>query len=719
MHPEAIRLFPTKHMNLSNLLRRCNTFGEVTSQITSVRLAPIEEIALATPAPARSKPVYRFASFELKTDSGELRKHGYRIPLQDQPFRILCLLLSHPAEVIMREQIRDALWTPDTFVDFDRSLNKAMVKLRQALDDDADRPRFIETLPKRGYRFLAPVEVVFGEASDNGNSDGSAPVSFEIDTQPQNGNVRNGNGGGFGSVRETVGKNVQREGKRFKRIGAWVWRMAAAVACAGIVFWLLPVRWRDGLTQRVLQPRIRSLVVLPLENLSGDPAQDYFADGMTEELTTELSQVAALKVISRTSAMRYKNARKSLPQIARELGVDAVVEGTVLRSGDRVRITAKLIQGNTDAHLWARSYEREIGDVLSLQENIAREVTEEIRVNVTPEEKLRMARPRPVNLAAMDAYLQGDYHYQKARNIGLHRGEKKEHETELNTAVNYFQNSIAADPNYAPAYVRLAQLWGVTSTFPYPSRSMEGRAKEAIRKALTIDPGLAEAHLALAKIEFREWNWPVAEREIKRAIELNPNLASAHRFYSDYFNSLGRLDESMEQAEWAKSLDPNDDGVAWVYYVRRDFGKFIEMKKSDVARQAFGPMAHYDLGYGYERAGQYGDAVGEWAIAMQGFGYDEEAEALRKAYTSGGFRSAVRAWVALLENRARNGEPIVPQLPAYLYAITGDKDQAFAWLEKDLEQHTNNPPFLKIDPTWDDLRSDPRFEQLLKRVNIP
>jgi len=712
-------MFPTKYMSLSNLLKRCSTFGGVTSQVTGVRLAPIEEITLAAPAPARSKSIYRFASFELKTDSGELRKHGYRIPLQDQPFRILCLLLDHRTEVVMREQIREALWAADTFVDFDRSLNKAMVKLRQALDDDADAPRFIETLPKRGYRFLAPVEVVPGEASDIGHSNGETAVTSEIGTQPQNGHARNLIEGELGSARETVEETVPRESKSFKRIGVWVARSVAAVAFAGIVFWLLPVRWRDGLTQRLFQPRIRSLVVLPLENLSGDPAQDYFADGMTEELTTELSQVAALKVISRTSAMRYKNAGKSLPQIARELGVDAVVEGTVLRSGDRVRITAKLIQGNTDGHLWARSYEREIGDVLSLQENIAREVTEEIRVNVTPEEKLRMARPRPVNLAAMDAYLQGDYHYQKARNIGSHRGEEKTHEAELNAAADFFQNSIAADPNYAPAYVRLAQIWAVTNTFPYPPRSMEGSAKEAIRKALTIDPGLAEAHLALAKIEFLEWNWLVAEREIKRAIGLNPNLASAHRFYSDYFNSLGRLDESMEQAEWAKSLDPNDDGVAWVYYVRRDFGKFIEMKKSDVARQAFGPMAHYDLGFGYERAGQYGDAVEEWAIAMQGFGYDEEAEALRKTYTSGGFRSAVRAWVALVENRARNGEPIVPELPAYLYAITGDKDRAFAWLEKDLEQHTNNPPFLKTDPTWDDLRSDPRFEQLLKRVDIP
>lgn len=674
---------------------------------------------MGVPVPARSKPVYRFATFELKTDSGELRKHGHRIPLQDQPFRILCLLLNHPSEVIMREQIRDALWAADTFVDFDRSLNKAMVKLRQALDDDADAPRFIETLPKRGYRFLAPVEVVLDEAGENGHSGVETPASSEISPQPQNGNVSSGIEAEFGSVRESVEKTVPRETKSFMRIGTWVARTLAAVACAGIVFWLMPVRWRDALTQRFLQPRIRSLVVLPLENLSGDPAQDYFADGMTEELTTELSQVAALKVISRTSAMRYKNAGKSLPQIARELGVDAVVEGTVLRSGDRVRITAKLIQGNTDGHLWAKSYEREIGDVLSLQENIAREVTKEIRVNVTPQEKLRMERPRPVNLAAMDAYLQGDYHYQKARKIGLYRGEKKEHETELNTAANYFQNSIAADPNYAPAYVRLAQLWAVTSTFPYPSRAMEGRAKEAIRKALTIDPGLAEAHLALAKIEFREWNWPVAEQEIKRAIELNPNFASAHRFYSDYFNSQGRLEESMEQAEWAKSLDPNDDGVAWVYYVRRDFKDFIDMKKGDVARHAFGPMAHYDLGFGYERAGQYKDAVEEWAIAMQGFGYDEEAEALRKAYTSGGFQSAVRAWVALLENRARNGEMIVPSLPAYLYAISGDKDRAFAWLEKDLEQHTNNAPFLKIDPTWDDLRSDPRFEGLLKRVNIP
>jgi TolB-like protein len=619
-------------------------------------------------------------------------------------------LLQHPAELITREQIRETLWSSNTFVDFDRSLNKAMVKLRQALDDNADAPQYIETLPRRGYRFLLPVEFVTGGANGISNSDGSA----ESTAIGRNGDVSDSE---FRGHRETVKPAVPRDEEWFGRMRTWIARAAAVAACVGVIFWLSP-RVREGVTLRIFQPRIRSLVVLPLENLSGDPAQDYFADGMTEELTTELSQVAALKVISRTSAMRYKKTDKLLPQIARELSVDAVVEGTVLRSGNRVRITAQLIRANTDEHIWARSYEQDVDDVLSLQESIAREVTKEIRVNVTPQEKLRMARPRPVNLAAIDAYLQGEYHFQKAKNIGNHRHTNKEHEAELKAAVDFYHNCIVANPDYAPAYIRLAEIWGVALTFPFPSQLTEAPAREAVRKAMAIDPGLAEAYLTLARIEFRDWNWSAAEREVKRAIELNPNLASAHRFYSDYLNSRGRLDDSMEQAEWAKSLDPNDDAVAWVYYVRRNFGKFIELKKSDIARQAFGSMAHYDLGYGYERAGQYKDAVDEWAIAMHGWGYDEEAEALRQGYASGDFQSAVRAWVTRVEGRSKDGEIILPALPAYLYAISGDKDRAFAWLEKDLELHTNNPPQLNVDPTWDDLRSDPRYAVLLRRIGL-
>jgi TolB-like protein/DNA-binding winged helix-turn-helix (wHTH) protein len=625
-----------------------------------------------------------FGAFELDAACGVLRKGDIAVKLHPQPFRVLQLLVENPGRPVTREEIRHCLWGENTFVDFERGINFCVNQIRAALGDDADSPKYVETVPRCGYRFIGSM--------NGANSDVLAEPSLPAAVSPPI------------SV------------PRFRALPL----TSAALLLAVVVGFALNI---GGLRSRLLAkrtpPTIRSLAVLPLENLSNDPEQEYFSDGMTDALTTYLSQISALRVIYRTSAMRYKKTDKSLPQIGRELSVDAVVEGTVQRSGNRVRISAQLIQADTDKHLWARSYDRDMQDVLSLQGDIARTIAQEISVEVKPHEKLRMTRVQPVNLKAVDAFLQGQYHYQKAKDMGYRLGKEELQEAELNQAVAYFQRSVAADPAYAPAYLGMGEIWGVPATFPFPPISLEQTARGAFAKALAIDADLAEAYVDLGRMDYRFWNWSALEQEARHAIELNPNLVSAHNLYSAYLNAVGRLDEAMEEAERAKSLDPGNDRVAWVFYCERQFDRFIELKRTDIARHAFGPRAHFDLGYGYERAHMYKEAVDEWEVAMMGFGYDNLAKALRTGYSHGGFRGAMRAWAAGWERIAKFGGAIQPDRLVYIYSILGDKDRAFAWLEKSMEMHTSQPPALKIDPTVDDLRSDPRFNDFLRRVGLP
>lgn len=624
-----------------------------------------------------------FGAFELDAASGELRKAGITVKLHPQPFRVLQLLLEHSGQPVTREDIRRCLWGDNTFVDFERGINFCVNQIRAALGDDADKPKYVETLPRCGYRFIGSLH----------GANGDAPVEVAL----------------------PAAVLAQASPPRFRALITAAALLLAAVTVIGFNL--------GGLRSRLLvkrtPPAIRSIAVLPLENLSNDPGQEYFSDGITDALTTDLSQVSALKVISRTSAMRYKKTDKSLPQIGRELGVDAVVEGTVQRSGNRVRITAQLIQADTDRHIWARSYERDMQDILSLQGDIARTIAQEISVEVKPREKLRLTRVQPVNLKAVDAYLQGQYHYQKAKEMGLHFGDEKGHDAELLQAIAFFQHAVTEDSHYARAYIGMGEIWGVPSTFPYPPVSNVALAREALGKALTIDPDLAEAYVDLGRIDYRYWNWSALEQEAKRAIELNPNLASAHYLYSAFLGETGRMEESMQEAERTQALDPDTDRVAWVFYCQRRFDRFIEIKRSFVSRHAFDPMARFQLGYGYERAKMYKEAVDEWEAAMAGFGDHNLAKDLRRGYTTSGFRGAMRAWAAGLEAIAKQGGTVQPDLLAYLYSILGDKDRAFAWLEKSMEMHTPQPPALKIDPTVDELRSDPRFADLLRRVGLP
>ena len=455
-----------------------------------------------------ARTAVRFGAFEVDLRAGELRKNGTKIRLQQQPFRVLALLLERHGEVVTREELRRAIW-PDAVVDFDEGLDATIYKLRNALGDSAENPRFVETLPRRGYRFIG---VVDGAVASDG-------------------------------AHEEPPREQRAAGARSKRWSVALGALALAVALslASNIGGL-----RDRLMGGATSERIHSIAVLPLRNLSGDPAQEYFADGMTEALITSLGRVGGLRVISRTSAMHYKGSHQTLPEIARQLHVDAVVEGAVLREGNRVRITTQLVEASTDRHLWAESYEGDLRNVLALEDKVARAITNEVKIRLSLQEQTRLASARPVNPEAYDAYLKGRYQWDDWTEVGLKK------------SIEYFAHAVKQDPDYAPAWAGLADAYVLMSLFGFvPSDVALPKAKAAALRAIQLDQTLSEAHVSLAGIHLHlEWSWSASEAELRQAIALNPNNALAHQFYGYYLSALGRFDAAIAEMERALEIDP-------------------------------------------------------------------------------------------------------------------------------------------------------------------
>lgn len=656
---------------------------------------------------------FRFGEFCLDVEEHRLLHRGVTIPLAPKVFDTLLLLVENPGHLIEKEEFMNKLW-PDTFVG-DDALARNISILRKVLGGSSESQAAIATIPKKGYRFVAEVSRNGTHAQDFQTADlwDMAGAVQELPVAPEF---------PVPISTETLASSIPlplpTSSSPWRGIPFVLFVLALGFLAGLLTFsFLHPVSF---LGMRVFgmnpTPSIHSIAVLPLQNLSADPAQEYFSDGLTDALITDLAEISSLRVISRTSTIRYKKSGKSLPQIARELNVEGIVEGTVLRSGNRVRINAQLIEASSDRNLWAKSYEGDLQNAITLQSEIARSIAQQVRVKLTPGEEQALIRARPVNLSAIEPYLRGQYHLTRARNTIHNSASREGRDAEAQNAMTEFQRAIAEDSNYAPAYVAMASTLVMRGGLS-PSDSRQ--ARDAIQKALTIDPDSAEAHMFLGRLNLFEWNWEVAGREYRRAIELNPNLADAHGYYTEYLDITGHPDEGMREAEIAKSLDPASDRIAWEFYVRRQFDRFIELKRNDIASHMFGPLAHYDLGYGYERAGMQEAAIHEWVEAMAGFGFEDQAEALRRGYVADGFRGAIRQWVAAQERLAATGQSVYPELPAYLYAILGDKDHAFAWLEKAYHAKTHGMPFLREDPTWDDIRSDPRFADLERRVGVP
>jgi len=456
---------------------------------------------------------------------------------------------------------------------------------------------------------------------------------------------------------------------------------------------------------------IQSIAVLPLENFSRDPEQEYFADGMTEELITQLAQIRSLRVISRSSVMAYKGTKKPLPQIGRELQVDGILEGSVRRAGDRVRITAQLVRAANDQHLWAKGYERDLRDVLSLQSDVARAVTDEIRATLTPEEQARLSAARPVDSEAHEAYLKGRYSLNKSTEATIRR------------AIEYFNQAIAKDPGAARAYAGLADAYSaLRSTYAAP-RVVMPKAKEAALKAIELDDGLPEAHVSLGLVKFfYDFDWPGADKEFQRALELNPNSAEAHEAYATYLAAMERHAEAAKHIERAERLDPLSllvlTDAAWVFYCARDYDRAIEASRKAVdLDQRFWPAYTY-LGLGYEKKGRFAEAIAALEKARELDDNPTILEMLGGAYAASGRRDDARKVLGQLTERSKKGY-VCPYEVATVYVGLGEKDSALQWLEKAEEDKADCVPWMRPDPKLDPLRSDPRFRALLRRVGFP
>jgi TolB-like protein/DNA-binding winged helix-turn-helix (wHTH) protein/Tfp pilus assembly protein PilF len=615
-------------------------------------------------------PVARFADFEVDARSGELRKNGRRIRLPEQSFQILALLLERAGDLVTREELQQRLWPAGTFVDFDAGLNNAMRKLREALADPAESPRYIETLPRRGYRFIAPVV--------------ARPVP---------------------AVEPTAAPAPARRPRRPLVPVA----MAALLGAALMALALSGMR--DRWRRRSAPVTIASLAVLPFENLTGDVGQDYFVDGMTDAVITKLAQVRSLRVISRTSVMPYKRTDKSLPRIAQELEVDAVVEGTVTRSGGRVRVTAQLLQAATDRHLWARSYERELRDVLALQAELAGAIAQAIEGKLQPDQERRMTRtPSSVQPEAYEAYLKGRFYWNQRSPEGLLK------------AVGYFQQAIDGDPAYAPAHSGLSDAYRLFdhSGLAPPHECMP-KAEAAARKALALDGTLAEAHASLAGVLYRyHWDWEGAQREFQASVELEPSYAEGHRAYAIYLLIVGRHEEGLAEARRARELSPlslviNTELGAALAITGRPAEAIERLQKTLEIDPKFA-RAYATLGFAYSRQGDWPRAVAllERAVSLSG---GEPHPLLGYAYGVTGRRREAREVLSRLETLSRD-HYVVPQSIALVHLGLGDKDQAMAWLERAYEERGFE--LLGFSGGYfDRLRDDPRFQDLRRRMRLP
>lgn len=649
------------------------------------------------------RTILRFGDFELDVSAGELRKRGVRTKLQEQPLQVLTILLSRPRQVVTREELRRTLWPSDTFVDFDHSLASAVMRLREALGDSADSPRFVETLPKRGYRFLAPVSAepatVVSDLALNHAQNKSAAVAPVAAPEPE---------------KPQAARQLEQTGSRPRKhdrlIALSILIMFTIMLTAAAGLWL-SVR-RHGIASA--DEGVQSIAVLPIENLTGDKEQEYLADGVTDELTAGLAKIRSLRVISRTSAMSYKETRKSLPQIARELNVNAVVEGTLRRSGDRIRITAELIQASTDRHLWVETYDTDLADILPSSANVIRAIAKELHVKLTPGEQHEFAT-RTMNAAAYEAYLKGRYYWNKRTADGLER------------AISYFQESIRLDPNSALAYAGLADTYDVLASAiveAVPKRDAYPKAKEAALKAVQLDDSLAEAHTSLATMNFNyDWNWPAAERELKRAIEIDPNYATAHQRYSLYLIAMGHLSESIAEMTRARDLDPMSVSInfslGWRLYFARRYDEAIAQLRTTLELDPNCVLAHRVMGQTYAEKGEFGAAINELETAAKLSGNAPLVLGpVGYVYARAGKYAEAKSILKQMEAASQRAY-VSPVHRAEVYVGLGDTASALQWLQRAYEERANDLVFLKVDPEFDGLRSNPQFSELLRRVGLP
>jgi TolB-like protein/Tfp pilus assembly protein PilF len=592
------------------------------------------------PVERRSSNVKRFGTFEVDVRARELRKGGIRIRLQDQPFEILMAMLDRPGEVVTREELRQRLWPSGTFVDFEHSLNAAIKRLRAALGDDADNPRFVETLHRRGYRFIAAVE-----------SEGQPVRNLHV-------------------VRPPASKPAA-----------------------------------DSTNLR--------LVVLPFANLSNDPAQEYFSDGLTEEMITQIGRLCPgrLGVIARTSSMLFKRSAKSASEIGRELSADYLLEGSVRGDGGRIRITAQLIETSTEVHLWAETYDRSLGETLNLQTDVAAHIARSLAMELVPDQVDVLGRATPRRTEAYQAYLKGRYHWNRGSLEGVQ------------TAISYYEGALNLDSDFAAAHSAMARARiSVANHSKEPGRALLEQAKASALRSIEIDPGISDAHLALAEIRRTlEWNWRTAEDEYRTAIALSPSCESAHRFYAQFLAAMSRFGEAKAEADRACDVDPFclvvTTSAAWVRYAAGEFNPAIDRSRYVLDMDAGYMPARRLLGATLLAAGRTDEAVVELTVAGRGDDDPISLAWLAHAKALAGDRDEASAIVAKLE-----AEPQSVYLPAYHLALAhtglGNRDAAFRLLERACAEREAAVINLKVEPRFEPLRRDPRYRALLQRLNL-
>ena len=629
----------------------------------------------------------RFGIFEIDLRAGELTKRGLRIRLQEQPFQVLALLLEEPGELITREELQKKLWSR-TVVDFDHGLNKAINKIREALGDSAENPRFVETVARRGYRFIADVTPI-----DTSIPAGPRPED-DVPAAPAD-------------MHRAGPSDAGAPSKQPYRPRAWIGvGVVLALVVTTTLSWILYSPSHSS-------PKIRSLAVLPMESLSGDATQEYFSDGMTDQLIADLGQISALRVISRTSAMAYKRVHRPLAEIARELNVEAVVEGTVWRAGERVRITAQLIQVPNERHLWAQSYEGNLEDALALQNRVAQEIAKQIQVTLNPQEAAALEQSKKLNAEAYEDYLRGRYFWNKRTREGLVR------------ATDYFHHAIQTDPGYARAYSGLADSYALSGDWEYGILSPQEafpKAKAAVTKALALDDNLSEAHTSLAFIlDLYDWGWASAEKEYKRALALNPGYATAHHWYAWHLIVTGRNGEGIAELKKAESLDPLSliisADLADALCIAHRYDESMQQSQKTLEMDSRFAVAHYQLGQALEQKHKHDEAIEEFQTAIRLSGGNTTFESnLANAYAVSGRKEEAMKIVQDLESRQGQSSSTDASI-ALIYVGLGDNDRAMIWLDKAYRARFN--PSILMRPAFDPLRPDPRFQELLHRIGLP
>ena len=628
---------------------------------------------------------FHFGEFTLDQSSYRLLRGARLLRLEKLPMELLILLVERRGELVSREEIAERLWGKDVFVDLDHGINTAIRKLRLVLRDAPEKPRFIETVVGKGYRFAAPVICKNGASN---SQEPPLPAPVEVSPEATTGSAKRG----FGSL--------------YRRV-----LLGGVAVLALLALALLQIRTRGA--KGTTQSGINSLVVLPLKNLSGDPAQEYLADGITEELIGRLSNIHGLRVISRTSAMQFKDTRQSVPDLARALHVDAVVEGAVIREGSQVRVTVQLVRGATDDSVWAEQYQREYRSILALQEEIARTIAGQIKINLTPQERGILASTRTVDPEAHEDYLKGRYFSNQRTEDGL------------NKSIVYFQQAVTKDPSYALAYSGLADAYALLGYRGHLlSKKALLEAKAAALKAVELDDTLAEPHASLAFIaETLEWNWPTAEREYKRALELNPGNARAHNWYAGYLMYVGRFDEGIAEAKLARELDPLslpiNNALAGRLLVAGRYDEALAQLRETLEMDPHFAPAHNRLGWAHLQMGQHDEAIQEFRKAIELSGTDDPDLLLDLGFACAvvGKKDEARRILASLKRQHERG--LVPSgAIAVLYGALGDRNKAFAWLEKAYDEHDPELTYIKVGPRFDPLRQDPRFQEVLHRIGL-